>query len=123
MHFDKLTSALEIQRCVSLIKDNLHILSYKIWVIKGGACFSPSAFLSPFSLFPLSSRPSTCRISLNGFILIFPPKWTKADQDSSLGMGTPLVLLDTLGHSSCLAYESGGKEEDLDYHIIQLNYS
>lgn len=45
--------------------------------------FFPSVFL-PFSFFPLSSRPPTYRISLNGFISVFPAKLTKADQDSSL---------------------------------------
>jgi len=34
--------------------------------------------------FPFTSGPPTCRIFLNGFISVFPPQLTKADQDSSL---------------------------------------
>lgn len=122
-NFDELDWPLKVRHADSSLK-MAHTLSFVIVVVKGGShhflCLPP-----PFSWFPLSSRPSTCRISLNVFISVFPPKLIKADQKVPWlqlvsGNGGSPVLLDTVHHASGLVCEGGGKKEDPDSHVTQL---
>lgn len=116
MNFDNLALAFENQTCIRLAKANLQTLSYKIVVVKGG---SHSFFLSSFSLFPSSLYHQDLQpagylwMDLSQFSLPNWPRLTRTVPWSQWVSGNrdSLVLLDTLGHGSCLVCEGGEKKQ------------